>query len=164
MKQIRKPMQVEAIIPTASMADISFLLIVFFMVTFKVVPEKTEVNVPHSNVREPIEYINDCVWIAIRAEEEDARTILLTFEPPGNSSASANEMASVYKMQEMSLSEFDAAIPGIIYAATYKQETTFVLKAQGDVRYSYIDEVIEIIKKNGIKDVMLLTEQKTVGE
>ena len=43
-----------AVIPTASMADIAFLLIIFFMVTFTIEVDKTQVTLPKTVLREEI--------------------------------------------------------------------------------------------------------------
>ena len=40
-----------AVIPTASMADIVFLLIIFFVLTFNVEVDKTRVDLPKTNLR-----------------------------------------------------------------------------------------------------------------
>ena len=42
---------IKAVVPTASMADIAFLLIIFFMLTTSFSPERTSVKLPESVVR-----------------------------------------------------------------------------------------------------------------
>ena len=47
--------RIRATIPTASMADIAFLLIIFFMLTTSFSPVKTSVDLPSSVQREEVE-------------------------------------------------------------------------------------------------------------
>ena len=61
--KVRKPKQAESYIPTASMADIAFLLIVFFMVTTNITVDRTRVSLPTSMER--TEVPKDAAVIAI---------------------------------------------------------------------------------------------------
>ena len=51
MKTTRLTKKAEAVIPTASMADIAFLLILFFMVTTVHELDNTSVNLPPAKSR-----------------------------------------------------------------------------------------------------------------
>ena len=55
MKKIQGRSKVGAVIPTASMADIAFLLIIFFMVTTTHQVDKTSVNLPTATIRQEAE-------------------------------------------------------------------------------------------------------------
>ena len=50
-------------VPTASMADIAFLLIIFFMLTTSFSPERTSVQLPESQIR--TEVSKDAAIVAI---------------------------------------------------------------------------------------------------
>ena len=49
--RLKAHLQAGAVIPTASMADIAFLLIVFFMVTITFEKDKTQVALPKTDLR-----------------------------------------------------------------------------------------------------------------
>ena len=78
---LRKPGRPESYIPTASMADIAFLLIVFFMVTTNITVDRTRVSLPTSVER--TEVPKDAAVIAVEANgvvhfsdgEEQSRVI-----------------------------------------------------------------------------------------
>ena len=53
--RLRKSAKAGAVIPTASMADIAFLLIIFFMVTTVHDVDRTSVNLPLAKTREDAE-------------------------------------------------------------------------------------------------------------
>ena len=79
--RITRTRDMKAVIPTASMADIAFLLIVFFMVTTTITVDRTTVDLPTSLQR--TEVPKDAAVIAIEADgiihfsdgEEDSRVI-----------------------------------------------------------------------------------------
>ncbi len=49
--RLKRRHEAGAVIPTASMADIAFLLIVFFMVTITFEKDKTQVSLPKTDLR-----------------------------------------------------------------------------------------------------------------
>lgn len=64
--KIKKPKVIAAVIPTASMADIAFLLIIFFMVSSVFPVDKTQVDLPNTADVKP--YNEDSAVIAITTE------------------------------------------------------------------------------------------------
>ncbi|MGH9341582.1 MAG: ExbD/TolR family protein [Acidobacteriota bacterium] len=127
-------------IPTASMADIAFLLIIFFMLTTTFSPERTTVQLPGSETR--TEITKDAAIIAITADgtirfAEGEQTSILLSGPE----------------------ELGALTQEIIKVFPNKQ---FVLKADRLVQYETIDQVLEALRNNGARNIGLLTEQERV--
>ena len=139
-----KPSRVRRIaplIPTASMADIAFLLIIFFMLTTSFSPERTSVTLPRSEIR--TEVPRDAAIIAIT---EEGFIRFTDGERPAFALGTAAELGPL--TQEV---------------VRFLPNKEFVIKADRLVRYELIDAVLEQLRLNGAKKVGLLTERKTGG-
>jgi biopolymer transport protein ExbD len=130
----------EGSIPTASMADIAFLLIIFFMLTLSFEVDKTQVVLPKTTVR--IEVPKKAAYVSI----DDA----------GRIKVSSGE-------------ELSASVPGAedvfaFAAGVIAQEPTkeFVVKADENVPYRDVDAVVDALKRAKVKLIYLLSNQKTV--
>lgn len=138
--KLRKPKRQEGAIPTASMADIAFLLIVFFMVTTNITVDRTRVALPTSMER--TEVPKDAAVIAIEESgvvhfsdgEEQSRVINMTDILP----------ASAFVMEKNPLK-------------------FFIVKADGEARYEYIDSVMEQLRQAQVRNIALLTQQEGVS-
>ena len=137
--KLTRPKKHEAIIPTASMADIAFLLIIFFMVTTVYDLDRTSVQLPTS--------VN-------RVEnEKGAAIVVLHQDDNGN---------LVYKFSDGEQTSNQVSGPGdisleasrIVFQDSTKQ---FILKADGDIRYEYVDELLDTLRGAGAANVLLLT-------
>ena len=128
-----------AIIPTASMADIAFLLIVFFMVTITFEKDKTQVVLPKTELR--FEILKEVATISvtnngqIRVTDGDDMSV-----PVGSDDVVtfATNLVSKY--------------PG----------RPLVLKADADVPYRNVDKILDSLKQAKVELIYLLSEQKTV--
>ena len=141
--RVRAPRRDDANIPTGSMADIAFLLIIFFMVTTVHEVDRTSVNLPGSTIN--------------KKAEQGAAVIVLYTEP--------NSGELIYKFsdgEQMSL-----AVPGLdeIYLEAsrlmYNQfgpGPQFMVKAQGDLPFEKVDGLLDTLRKAGVKRVLLLTQ------
>ncbi len=125
-------------IPTASMADIAFLLIIFFMLTTSFSPERTSVSLPESGIR--TEVSKDAAIVAISSRGEVSFT---DGEQPAFPLASVAELGQYVKA-------LVTAIPG----------KEFLIKADRDVQYQLVDGVLEQLRSNGARRIGLLTERK----
>ena len=129
-------------IPTASMADIAFLLIIFFMVTISFEVDKTQVGLPKTELR---------------------------FEIPKKSayvSVTENGQIRVSGGDEISV-----PVPGpqevLSFAADVVRRDpskAFVLKADREASYRHVDGVIDALKQAKAEVIYLLSEQETVDD
>ena len=140
MKKIRKQASSDAIIPTASMADIAFLLIIFFMVTISFEVDKTQVVLPKTAIR--LEVPKKAAYISITEN--------------GQIRVSNGEEISVPVPGPEDVLSFAA---GVVAMNPNKE---FVLKADHDVPYRYIDRVIDALKQAKARTIYLLSLQETV--
>ncbi len=132
-------------IPTASMADIAFLLIIFFMVTTVHEVDRTSVNLPLSKTRSEAEKGSAIVVLA----RDKFGELFYMFSDGKNMSHSVNGPQDIY--HEAS-------------AITYRDETTqFILKADGEIRFEKIDELLDTLRKADVQNVLLLAQQRTGG-
>ena len=129
---------------TASMADIVFLLIVFFVLTYNTEVDRTQVSLPETWVRTDI--------------PKKAAVISISGPDQG-------QVIRVSTGEEMSLPvSTDEEI--VTFASTevaQNREKEFIIKADADVRYERIDAVLDALKQSKVKVIFLLSDQKTVG-
>jgi len=131
----------EALIPTASMADIAFLLIIFFMVTTTHQVDRTNVDLPRAVV-----YSEADKGAAFVVLHRDAQTGQLEYK----FSDGENPTKLVGGAKDIYL---EAS------AVAYKDDTRqFALKADGDLKFFLIDELMDQLRKAGVKNVLLLTK------
>ena len=126
-------------IPTASMADIAVLLIIFFMVTINFEVDKTQVLLPRTTVREEI----------------PKKAAYISITESGQIRVSGGEEISVPVRPEDVLS-----FAADVVARDPSKE--FVLKADAGVLYRYVDGVIDSLKQAKAQVIYLLSEQETV--
>jgi biopolymer transport protein ExbD len=128
------------IIPTASMADIAFLLIIFFMVTISFEVDKTQVVLPKTAIR--LEVPKKAAYISITEN--------------GQIRVSSGEEISVPVPGPEDVLSFAA---GVVAMDPTKE---FVLKADRDVPYRTVDRVIDALKQAKARTIFLLSQQETV--
>jgi len=131
----------KANIPTASMADIAFLLIIFFMVTSIDQPDKTSVLLPSSMEREEIP--RGASYISIDREG------MLRFTAGKDPSALVSGTEEIYYKA--------------LQLVSFNPQIEFIIKAEGDMQYRYVDEIIDALRRAKAGKVWLLTSQQTVG-
>ncbi len=126
-------------VPTASMADIAFLLIIFFMLTTSFSPERTNVALPASVIQTKV--TEGAAIVAIRDTGELWFTDGEQESQPMNSAAQIGEMAAA-----------------IVQQAPTKE---FLVKADRDVPFQAVDEVLEALRNNEVRNIGLLTRLRT---
>lgn len=127
-------------VPTASMADIAFLLIIFFMLTTSFSPERTNVTLPESQIQ--TEVSEEAAIVAITVEGE------LHFS---DGEAPSEPVDSVETLGQLAR--------GLTSLAPRKE---FLIKADRDVPYRVIDDVLDALRKNQVRFLGLLTRRKIV--
>lgn len=136
--KIRKTRTLEAVIPTASMADIAFLLIVFFMISTVFQVDRTNVALPKSNKDTRSEVIKESAFIIIEKE--------------GTIKASdGSEDSKLVSMEDIK-----------IHASNWMQKNRnqpVVIKADAEVKFGLVDEVLQQIRDAGVTNLKFLTEQ-----
>ena len=131
----------KANIPTASMADIAFLLIIFFMVTSIDQPDKVSVLLPESMNRDEIP--RGASYISVDREG------MLRFTAGKDPSQLVSGADEIY-YKALQLVSFNPSIE-------------FIIKAEGHLEYRYVDEVIDALRRAKASSVWLLTSQQTVS-
>ena len=131
----------KAVIPTASMADIAFLLIIFFMLTFVVEVDRTQVDLPKTVVR--FEVPKKSAYISVT---EVGQIRVSDGEEP---SYVINSVDDVLSFGRALVQKFpDKAV---------------VLKADDGVPYRVVDSVLDNLKQARVREVFLLSEQETAS-
>lgn len=128
----------DAVIPTASMADVAFLLIIFFLVTFQVEVDTAQVELPATGIR--LEVPKESAYISV-TEMGEIRV------------SSGDEMSVIVGGPDDVLS-FAASV------VSRDPEKTFVLKADTNTRYQVVDGVIDALKQAKARTIYLLSEQE----
>ena len=131
----------DAVIPTASMADIAFLLIIFFMLTITFEVDKTQVALPKTAIR--MEVPKKAAYISV-TENGQIRV------------SDGEEVSSLVPGPEDVLS-FAAEV------LASNPDKEFVLKADREVPYETIDRVIDALKQAKARVIYLLSQQETVA-
>ena len=140
MKIVRQR-RFEAIIPTASMADIAFLLIIFFMVTTVHDVDRTSVALPSSFVQ--TENGKGSAVVVVHKERQTGM-VVYKFSDGAETSKEVPSPREIY-LEATRITALDDA-------------RQFVLKADGELRYELIDEVLDNLRQAGAKRLLLLTQ------
>ncbi len=140
MKKLRVR-KVEAVIPTASMADIAFLLIIFFMLTTSFSPVKMSVDLAEAANREEVEKQAAIIAIGPNGDIEISDGL-----QPGN------------KLNN--LEELEIFIKEVVGSDPTKQ---FIIKGDKNIQYSAFNAVYERLRNNNCRRIALLTEAKPEG-
>jgi biopolymer transport protein ExbD len=144
MKSIRVGRKAAAVIPTASMADIAFLLIIFFMVTTVHELDRTSVNLPLAKSRQEAEKGSAIVVLSVGAEGQ----YVYKFSDGESQSKLIPGPEEIF----LEASRLTAGNP----------KKQFILKADGEVRFEKIDELLDNMRKADVSRVLLLSQQVTV--
>ena len=137
--QLKRRHDAQPVIPTASMADIAFLLIVFFMVTITFEKDKTQVMLPQTELR--FEIPKEVAYISVT----DAGQIRVTDGDDMSVPVGSDDVVAF-------AANLVAKYPG----------RPLVLKADANVPYRNVDKILDSLKQAKVEQIFLLSEQKVV--
>lgn len=129
-------------IPTATMADIVFLLIIFFIVTYNIEVDKAKVQLPRTAVRTDVP--RDAAYVSVDVD--------------GVIRVSSGKETSV---PISSVEEVQTFAQNVV---SQDPQKAFVVKADKNTRYQVIDRIIDGLKQARVSTIFLLSEQRTVSE
>ncbi len=135
-----KNREIKTNIPTASMSDIAFLLIVFFMVTTVFTVDRTDVKLPQSELR--LEVPRNTAYIVLTGVEGMIKW------SAGEEMSEDYSVDDLYQLVGMEMQK--------------NSNKYFVIKADKATPYRQIDKVFEILKESYAKNIYLLTQQETI--
>lgn len=139
MRLQRSKRSLGAVIPTASMADIAFLLIVFFMVTTAYSLDRTPMELPETEQQEQT--------------PKGSAIVAITVDETFRFSAGEADTQPVDGIGGLA-----QAIRGVTATNTMHP---FVIKADRRVKYRVIDQVLEQLRSAGAENVTLLSQGET---
>ena len=131
---------------TASMADIVFLLIVFFVLTYKVEVDRTKMDLPDT-------------WIRIKVPEKAA---VISIAPPDDQTAPLTVRVSTGEEMSLPVSTDEEVVTFASTEVARNPNKEFIVKADEMVPYERVDAVLDALKQSKVKYIYLLSEQKTV--
>ena len=125
------------------MADIAFLLIIFFMVTTAYEVDRTRVRLPLSNTRAEA---RKGAAVVVIAREPASGAVTYRFSDGRRTSRAVGTPSDIY----LEASRITYGEPG----------RSFVVKADAALRYALVDEVLDQLRAAGVVNLVLLTQQK----
>lgn len=128
MIKLRKTSKIKPYVPSASMADIAFLLIIFFMVTTTFSKDRTSVNLPAT---------------AVDKVEIPRMGTFVTIDSDGNVfiDGKPNRMEDIQTVAS--------------YLVSMNPYHMFILKADKDTPYRNIDIALELLRKSKAVNINL---------
>jgi len=133
---------------TASMADIVFLLLVFFILTYKVEVDRTKMDLPDT-------------WVRSKVPEKAA---VISIAPPDDITAPLTVRVSTGEEMSLPVSTNEEVVTFASTEVARNPNKEFIVKADEQVPYEHVDAVLDALKQSKVKNIYLLSEQKTVDK
>ena len=130
------------------MADIVFLLIVFFVLTYKVEVDRTKMDLPDT-------------WVRIKVPEKAA---VISIAPPDDLTAPLTVRVSTGEEMSLPVSTNEEVVTFASTEVARNPNKEFIVKADEQVPYEHVDAVLDALKQSKVKFIYLLSDQKTVDE
>ena len=148
--KLKKAKEIGAVIPTASMADIAFLLIIFVMVTTVMQVDKTTVNLPKSWER-PLELPRGAAFVVLGEM---------------NSGSGGKELVYKFSAGEDTSRIIPTGPEGLYFEVLnitgIVPTHPFVIKIDRSMKYKLVDEILDSMRRAGAQNLILMTDQRTV--
>jgi biopolymer transport protein ExbD len=128
------------------MADIVFLLLVFFILTYKVEVDRTKMDLPDT-------------WMRIKVPEKAA---VISIAPPDDLTAPLTVRVSTGEEMSLPVSTDEEVVTFASTEVARDPNKEFIIKADEQVPYERVDAVLDALKQSKVKYIYLLSEQKTV--
>jgi len=135
MRIPRSRLTPEAVIPTATMADIAFLLIIFFMVTTAYSIDRTPMELPQTREQQQV--------------PKGAAVIAVTRDGELRFSTGEEDSRPVADIEELAVSIRQLTAANTLHA--------FIIKADREVPYVFIDALLEQLQAARAENVSLLS-------
>ncbi len=133
---------------TASMADIVFLLLVFFILTYKVEVDRTKMDLPDT-------------WIRNKVPEKAA---VISISPLWDKSSPLTVRVSTGEEMSLPVSTDEEIVTFASTEVARDPNKEFIVKADEAVPYERVDAVLDALKQSKVKYIFLLSDQQTVRE
>ncbi len=142
--KIKKGAEIESYVPTAPMADIAFLLLVFFMVTSTFPVDRSMVKLPSAELRFQVED-KSAAWI-VAYNDKGIVKLKVTDGTKMSEPLQKNDPFPIDRLE------------GWIYVITGNNPNKlFLLKVDKGISYDYVDKIINAIKStNSVKNIVFL--------
>ena len=135
--RIKRTKTLEANIPTASMADIAFLLIVFFMISTVFQVDRTSVRLPSSSADTRTEVIKESAFVIITKDG----TI------KASDGAEDSQLVNLEDVAVLASSWMNK-----------RPNQPVVVKADAESKYALVDDVLQHLRNAGVVNLKFLTE------
>ncbi len=133
---------------TASMADIVFLLLVFFIVTYKVEVDRTKMDLPATLIRSKV----------------PDKAAVVSIAPPWDQTSPLTIRVSTGAEMSLPVSTDEEIVTFASTEVARDPNKEFIVKADEAVPYERIDAVLDALKQSKVKYIFLLSDQQTVRE
>jgi biopolymer transport protein ExbD len=131
------------------LATIGALLAPFLLLTLVAEVDRSRVRLPASRVRPHVTRGAACVVIAREAGEERWGSLVYRFSDGSEASRRLGGPTDIFLAALRVVSE--------------DPERPFVIKAEAGIRYGLVDDVLEQLRKAGVRDLTLLTRPPAIG-
>ncbi len=125
---------------TASMADIVFLLLVFFILTYKVEVDRTKMDLPDT-------------WIRNKVPEKAA---VISISPLWDKSSPLTIRVSTGEEMSLPVSTDEEIVTFASTEVARDPNKEFIIKADEGVPYERVDAVLDALKQSKVKAIFLL--------